>query len=345
MRRNSPAAHLAAHLVCRSFLFCLSLLPRRAGHAIGRVVGLLFFLLSPRHRRTAIGNLKLIFGDQMGARECGRIARASFAHLGMIFADAAYFKRLMRLPIDRVAVYEGVEHLVSAAAEGRGVLVFSGHFGHWELVALLQHRLGVPMSMVVRPLENARLDALLTRLRMLTGNSVIPKRDAARGVMRALRAGRSVALLIDQNVRGAGGVFLDFLGVPASTTPSLAIYALKCGAPIVPVFSYPMADGRLRIAYGPPLRAIRRGTLAEDILATTRACTTLLETEVRRHPEVWLWMHGRWRTRPDAPRSEGAQQPRRATASSQGVASDERTQAVSRVTSPQDPRSEVESIG
>jgi len=303
MKPTRSARHVLAYLFCRALLASLALLPRRCGQAVGRGCGLLFYLISPRHRTVALANLEVAFGEAATPRRRARLARASFAHAGMIMADAAYFRRAVRLPLERVAVYEGQEHLIEAAAEGRGVLVFSGHFGHWELVALLQARIGVPFTMVVRPLENGRLNDFLTGLRGITGNEVIAKYDAARGVLRALRKGRAVALLIDQNVRGESGLFVDFFGVPASTTPSLATFALKCGAPIVPVFSYPMPDGRLLIRYGPPLRAVRRGTIAEDILAITRLCTSLLEAEIRRHPEFWLWMHNRWRTRP--PRTPG----------------------------------------
>jgi Kdo2-lipid IVA lauroyltransferase/acyltransferase len=300
MERTRTARHLVAYLFCRSLMFGLALLPRRLGQAIGRGCGLLFYRISPRHRRIALGNVKQAFGDSMSPTHRARLARSSFAHAGMIMADAAYFPRTARRPLESVAVYEGKEHLLEAASEGRGVLVFSAHFGHWELVALLQARLGVPFTMVVRPLENARLNDFLTRLRGLTGNEVIAKYDAARGVLRALRGGRAVALLIDQNVRGEGGLFVDFFGLAASTTPALAIFALKCGVPMVPVFSYPRPDGRLLIRYGPPLRAERRGSLPDDILATTRRCTAVLEEEIRRHPEYWLWMHNRWRTRPPA---------------------------------------------
>ncbi len=299
-KRPRPAPRLMLYLVCRAALVLLALLPRRAGQAVGRALGRLFYLLSPRYRRIAVANLERAFGQGIGTSDRARIARASFAHLGMICVDAAYFPRLARRPTEALVDYEGVEHLTSAAAEGRGVLVFSGHFGHWELVALLQHRLGVPMAMVVRPLDDPRFDRLLTRLRRLSGNCILPKRRAARGVLRALRGGSAVALLIDQNVRGDSGVFVDFFGVPASTTPSLATFALKSGAPIVPVFSYPMPDGRLRVSYRPAVRARRQGTLQEDIQSITRTCTGLLEEEVRRHPECWLWMHDRWRTRPPA---------------------------------------------
>ncbi len=294
-------ASLALYAIARASLAVLALMPRRAGQAIGRACGRLFYVVSSRHRRIAHDNLRRAFGRDRSDRERARIARSAFAHLGMICVDAAYFPRLLRAATDRIAVYEGVEHLRTAAADGRGVLVFSGHFGHWELVALLQHRLGHPMCMVVRPLDNPWFDRLLSRTRRLAGNTLLPKRNAARGVLRALRERRAVAIMIDQNVRGDAGVFVDYFGHAASTTPSLATFAFKSGAPILPVFSYPLPDGRLLIRYLPPMRPARRGALADDIHEVMRACTALLETEVRRHPDLWLWMHERWRTRP-APR-------------------------------------------
>ncbi len=306
LERTRGARHFLSYLVCRALLSALALVPRALGLLIGRACGLLFYVLSARHRRIAIDNLGIAFGEALGRGERARLARASFAHAGMIMADAAYFARSARTPIDRVAVYEGQEHLIEAAAGGRGVLVFSGHFGHWELVALLQSRIGVPFSMVVRPLENRRLDRYLGRLRRVTGNELISKYAAARGVLRALRAGRAIALLIDQNVRGDGGLFVDFFGRPASTTPALATFALKSGAPVVPVFSYPRSDGRLQIRYGPPVQVARSGSVSEDIRALTQECTRLLEQEIRRRPECWLWMHNRWRTRPEAAPIRGA---------------------------------------
>ncbi|MFQ5876825.1 MAG: lysophospholipid acyltransferase family protein [Acidobacteriota bacterium] len=286
------------YLPCRCAFVLLACLPRRAGLAIGRCLGHLFYRASPGHRRIALDNLHRALGRDVDRRSRERIARAAFAHLGMICADAAYFPRLVRRATERVAVYEGVEYLREAQAEGRGVLLFSGHYGHWELVALLQHRLGVRMAMVVRPLNNPWFDGMLVRLRRLSGNTLLPKRNAARGVLRALRDGRVVAILIDQNVRGEAGIAVDFFGAPASTTPSLATFAFKSGAPIVPVFSYPLPDGRLRIRFEPPLRALRRGALQDDVQALTHRCTSILEREVRRRPEYWLWMHNRWRTAP-----------------------------------------------
>jgi KDO2-lipid IV(A) lauroyltransferase len=246
----------------------------------------------------ALHNLRRALAPEVSDKDLRRIAIATFAHMGQLITDSAYFSRVLRMPTDRIAVYEGVEHLHAAAADGRGILVFSGHFGHWELIALLQHRLGYPMAMVASSLSNPLFNRLLVDLREQCGNRVIPKRNAARPILRTLRDGQAVAILIDQNVRGEGGIFVEFFGMTASTTPALATLSLKSGAPIVPVFSYPLPDGRLLIRYRKPIRPVRNGTLPEDIHALTTHCTRLLEEEIRARPELWLWMHNRWRTRP-----------------------------------------------
>jgi Kdo2-lipid IVA lauroyltransferase/acyltransferase len=298
MSARAPLGHLLSYAAGRSVFALMALLPTRAARRLGAGLGRLFFRLSPRHRRIALGNLAAAFGDRMPEPERLSVAHASFAHLGSIVADATHFPRHVRRPTEEIAVYDGVEHLKTAASLGRGVLVFSGHYGHWELIALLQYRLGLPMTMVVSPLENKRYDRFITRLRQMSGNTVLSKRRAARPILKALRDGRAIAILIDQNVRGEGGLFVDFFGRPASTTPALATLAFRSGAPIVPVFSWFLPDGRLQISYRPAIHPVRQGAIEDDVRALTRACTAILEEEIRHRPEFWMWMHNRWRTRP-----------------------------------------------
>jgi Kdo2-lipid IVA lauroyltransferase/acyltransferase len=298
MKGREPLGHLLSYLAGRCVFALMSFLPTRAARRLGAGLGRLFFRLSPRHRRIALGNLAAALGDHLSEAERLQVAHASFAHLGAIVADATHFPRHVRRPTAELAVYEGVDYLKAAAALGRGVLVFSGHYGHWELVALLQYRLGLPMTMVVSPLENTRYDRFITRLRQISGNTILSKRRAARPILKALQEGRAIAILIDQNVRGEGGLFVDFFGRPASTTPALATLAFRSGAPIVPVFSWFLPDGRLQISYRPMIQATRQGAIEDDIRALTRACTAILEEEIRRRPSFWMWMHNRWRTRP-----------------------------------------------
>jgi KDO2-lipid IV(A) lauroyltransferase len=276
----------------------LSLLPRRARLAAGRKLGLGLYAVSSRHRRMALANLDRAFGGSVPPAEKARIARASFAHLGLLLCDSLAFSRIDPGHLETIAQYEGLEHLREAYARGKGVFVFSGHYGNWEMVALLQGYLGLPLAMVTRPLDNPYLEKKLHRYRTLSGNRVIHKRGAAREILRAIRQGWGVAIVIDQNVRGEDGIFVDFFGIPASTTPALATLALKTDAPIIPVFGIPLPDGRYRIRYLPELEFRRTGDTKRDIPELTQACTRIIEEQVRREPEYWVWMHRRWRTRP-----------------------------------------------
>lgn len=306
MTRRPRPGQMAGYLAARCLFAALALLPTPSARSVGRGLGRLFFRLSPRHRRIALGNIATAFRDALDAPARRALARESFAHLGAIAADAPLFARHLRSPLPRLASIEGVEHLRSAAGLGKGVLVFSGHYGHWELVALLQARLGLPMTMVVSPMRNPWFDRYFTRLRGLSGNTILCKRNAARPILKALRERRAVAVLIDQNVRGEGGIFVDFFGRPASTTPALATLALRSGAPMVPVFSRFLPDGRLAVGYRRPILPVASGDVERDVRALTQACTAILEEEIRRHPECWLWMHDRWRTRPRAAEAAGA---------------------------------------
>jgi KDO2-lipid IV(A) lauroyltransferase len=199
--------------------------------------------------------------------------------------------------------YEGLAHLQEAYARGRGVLLFSGHFGQWELTALLQGYLELPLVLITRPLDNPALERRLAVLRQRSGNRVIHKRSAVREMVKALRQGIGVAIVIDQDA-GPDGVFVPFFGRMASTTPTLARIALRTGAAVIPTFSIPEPDGTYRAIYGPEVVIEKSGDSRIDTLRLTAACTATLETWVRRRPEHWLWMHRRWKT--EAPEGTAA---------------------------------------
>jgi KDO2-lipid IV(A) lauroyltransferase len=313
MRRKNRALRnwVEAGLVNAVFA-TLSLVPRRIRLAAGKSLGLGLFALSPRHRRMARANLDRAFADSLSREEKERIARASFAHLGLLLCDSLAFSRVDPTRLEEFAVFEGLENIRAAYARGRGVFVFSGHYGNWEMVALLQGYMGLPLAMVTRPLDNPYLERRMYRYRTLSGNRVIHKRGAAREILRAIRQGWGVAIVIDQNVRGEDGIFVDFFGTPASTTPALATLALKTEAPIVPVFGVPLPDGRYRIRYLPEVEFRRSGDTKRDIVELTQVCTRIIEEQVKREPEYWVWMHRRWRTRP--PDERPAAPPREARA-------------------------------
>ncbi len=269
-------------------------LPPAAGLAVGRRIGDLLWWLLPGRRRRALDNIRLSIGREMTPREIERLGRGSFQHVGMNLIEACrYFLRPTEVMLSQVHV-EGVEHLRSAAARGRGVLVLTAHYGNWELLAAAHGLTGLPLSIVIRPLDHPVLDELAARFRRRSDAELIVKRQAVREVLQALRRGRMVGILLDQNATRAEGVFVPFFGVAASTSKGLAVLALRTDAPVVPVFLRRTADGRHCMDVSPPLMPPSDG----DVLAYTATFNRVIEGAIRRAPEQWLWMHARWRTRP-----------------------------------------------
>jgi KDO2-lipid IV(A) lauroyltransferase len=195
--------------------------------------------------------------------------------------------------------------VAAARARGKGVFLLSAHFGSWELGAIRAGMLGEPISPVVRPLDNLLLEEELARRRTRFGNRLIAKKDAAREILRAMRANQTVAILIDQNVIAQEAIFVPFFGRLAATSPSLALLQLKTGAAVVPAFTRPLGGGRYRLEFGEPILseefADPGSERGERIRKATARYMEVTEAVVRSQPSAWLWMHNRWKTRPDGP--------------------------------------------
>jgi KDO2-lipid IV(A) lauroyltransferase len=217
-----------------------------------------------------------------------------FSHFGRLLMVLLKFGSMTPAQMMACVEFEGEDRVRHAHAAGRGVLLFTGHFGFWEINALV-HALAIgPMAVLARPLDNPLLHDLLESVRRSTGNSVIYRRGALRKVLRALGANQAVAVLIDQHIQTADAVFVDFFNRPAATTSALAALALRTGAPVIPVFALPLPGGRFRMVYEHPVDP----PPADDpdaIRQFTQRCTDVLEMYVRRYPNLWLWMHRRWR--------------------------------------------------
>ena len=268
-------------------------LPMRAVLGAGTLLGLAFYTFDRPHRTLAIHNLQAAF-PLRSHEECRAIARGMFSHFGRLLTVLLKFTTMTPAEMLEIVEFDGEERVVAAHAEGRGVLLFTGHFGFWEINALV-HALAIkPMAVLARPLDNPLLHDLLESARCRTGNSVIYRRGAIRRVLRALADNQAVAILIDQHIQTSDAVYVDFFNRPAATTSALAALALRTGAPVVPVFALPQPGGRFRMVYehvvAPP-----PSDDPDAIRAFTQRCTDVLEMYVRRYPELWLWMHRRWR--------------------------------------------------
>ncbi len=269
-------------------------LPPRVGLWVGARLGDLAWAALPGRRAVALENLERALGAETSAADRARIGRASFRHLGMNLVEACvFFFRPPAKLLSRVEV-RGIDHVVGAAKLGHGVLALTAHLGNWELLAASAARQPVPMSAVVRPLDDPLLNGILMRFRARAGFEVIAKRNALPDIRDALRRGRMIGVLLDQNASRREGVFAPFFGVPASTSRGLALIALRTGAPVVPGFIRREGTGRHVVEFLPRVPPPADG----DPVAFTRAFNDTIEAAIRRVPEQWFWLHRRWKSRP-----------------------------------------------
>lgn len=300
-RRRSAARDRFEHAAFRMGDRLLAALPDRAAARLGGWLVRVYARIGRSRRRILHVNLRAAFPERSEA-EIGRLARASADWLGTAFVEFLQVSALSADGIrERVRVV-GEEHFAAARARGRGVFLLSAHFGGWELGAIRAGLIGEPIAPVVRPLDNPLLEKELERRRTRFGNRLIAKSDAARDVLRTLRANGTVAILVDQNVLPGEGVFVPFFGRLAATTPALALFHLKTDAAVVPAFVRPEGGGRYRLELGAPILAeeFRSGDADRDeaVRRATARYMEVTETVVRSKPEAWLWMHDRWKTRP-----------------------------------------------
>jgi KDO2-lipid IV(A) lauroyltransferase len=295
--RLSRSAQLVQYAAAWLVLKGLGLLPRRAALAVGRAVGRVAYHVAGGLRRTGYRNLGLAF-PQLGGAERRRILTAAFEGLGR---QLGAFSQLPRSrPDDGLVEIRNLDALDRALAGGRGVLFLTAHVGGWELSPFYLRLNGYPpVSFLVRRLDNPLVERLVDRYRTLCGNRSIDKRDAARPVLAALRRGEMVGILTDINVQEREGVFVDFFGRQASTTTGIARFALRTGAAVVPGFMpWDARAGRYVLVFGEPVALVRTGSAEEDLRVNTQRFTKVVEDFVRAHPDQWLWVHKRWKTRP-----------------------------------------------
>ena len=281
------------YFVVASLRAVLSVLPHSMVRVLGAALGLLFYLVDVRHRRVAVVNLAKSFPSR-SAEEVRAITREMFKHFGRLLFEILKFSTLSHDAMLKRVEFEGDDRARLAYAQGRGVLFFTGHFGFWELHAIVHGLQLRPIGVLARALDNPQLNALLEAVRGRTGNTVIYRQGAVRRVLKTLAAGEGVAILIDQHMHSADAVWVDFFGRPAATTSTLAALALRTGAPVVPVFALPIEGGRYRMIYEHAVEPPDADG-PEAVREFTQRCTDVLEMYVRRHPELWLWMHRRWR--------------------------------------------------
>lgn len=296
-RRTLTLRHRLEYGLFRAVEAVLRPMPWRTVQAFGRALGRVAHLVDARHRRVVRENLRR---SDLGLseREVRALARECFAHFGgmllatvpMLHLEADELRRRVRL--------EGLEHWDAVAAEGKGFIVLTGHYGNWEATALGLSLSGRPFAVVGRELDNPLLEPHLRALRSRFGNRVIPKAGAMRETLKAFKKGEGVGFLIDQDALSSG-IFVKFLGRWASTHAAAATLAVRYGVPVLPLFSTPQPDGTVTVRIHPPFHAETTGDTERDVWIATQRMSDWIDATIRQDPRWWFWMHRRFKTQPN----------------------------------------------
>ncbi len=268
-----------------------------ASYAFARGITRVLDFAVPKLRRVAQRNLSFALPEvSAGRRE--QIIDGVFRTVARMLVALARLPSINASNVSEWIGYEGLEHYLEAKREGRGVLVATAHLGNWELSAYAHAIMTEPMHVMVRALDNPLIDRLVEERRMLSGNHLIYKRDAARAVITALRGNGAIGILIDQNTSAAEGVFINFFGTVASAGSAFVKFAHHARAPVIPGFAL-WNESAARYV----LRFYPRVEMTGDVQADTQSIHSVFEQIIREYPDQWMWIHRRWKTRPPGERA------------------------------------------
>jgi KDO2-lipid IV(A) lauroyltransferase len=276
----------------------LGLLPRPVARFVGASFASAAYGVRTPLRRAAMFNLRLAFPEWSDAQRENAVQRM-IQQIGWMAGEFSQFPRYTREKIERIVIVDGAENFDAAQKRGNGVLFLTGHMSAWEVAPFAHALYGHPLHFLVRPIANRRVDALINGYRCLSGNRPIEKNRSARAILKVLGDGGTVGILSDHNSSIEEGVFVPFFGVLASTTSGLARIALRTDAAVVPGFlSWDDSLRKYRLRFEPAVALARSSDEEADVRENTARFTQVIEAYVRAHPDQWLWVHKRWKTRP-----------------------------------------------
>jgi KDO2-lipid IV(A) lauroyltransferase len=292
MRTRSAVRNRAEYTAAWVVVKTLEWAPMAVANSLARAYSRLLDVALPRLRRVAYRNLAMALPELSAGRH-KEIVDGVFRSIARVLLAFAKLPAIRRHTVKLWIRCEGLDHVEAALQQGRGVLFATAHLGNWELSAYAHALLSAPMDIVVRPLDNPLLDALVERRRSLSGNRIIGKQEYARAILKALAANRAVGILVDQNSADDAGIFVDFFGVKACAGVGFARLAARSGAAVIPGFAvWEETEKCYVLRFRPPVE------ITGDALRDTQAVQSEIERAIRRHPDQWLWIHRRWKTRP-----------------------------------------------
>jgi KDO2-lipid IV(A) lauroyltransferase len=276
----------------------LGFLPRSLARGLAAKVAGILYALSPKLRKTAVTNLRIAFPEWTGVQR-EAVIRNMVRNLGWMAAEFARIPKYSKENIEQIVVLEGNDNFLESRKQGKGVLILTGHIGAWELSSFAHALYGYPLHFMARPLDNPRIDALVNSYRCASGNRAIFKNESARVMLKILKDSGTIGILADQNTMPDEAVFVDFFGKPASTTTGIARVALHTDAAVVPGYAvWDQSTGKYRLRFEPAVELIRTGDAERDIRENTQRFAKVIEDIIRKYPDQWVWVHGRWSIRP-----------------------------------------------
>jgi Kdo2-lipid IVA lauroyltransferase/acyltransferase len=282
----------------------MAYIPLGLGRFTGKMLGAFISILPLARLKVSRNNINSTLGASMTDSETTRLNRQVYKHFGQTLFELAHILRVNNNNLDEYVVFEGAEYLNRALAKGKGVFLLSAHLGNWEMItAAVSIRYGV-LSAIASPQHSPSVERLIYDIRTRFGMELIPKKKGLKKMISAINQNRIVGILLDLNTKWEQGVFVDFLGRPACTNKSLAIMALKMDTPVIPGFSVRKKDGLYHIILEEEVKLIRTGDRTVDIEENTALFTRIIEAQVKKYPDQWLWVHRRWKTLPCCPLPE-----------------------------------------
>jgi KDO2-lipid IV(A) lauroyltransferase len=302
MAKKSKFLITLEYSAARALLGILAVLPRNAAVQVSIWIMRTVPLVLKNLRRTGLKNLEIAFPEKSES-ERNEILRGTFDNLGRVLGELSQFPKYSRSKLAELVDFELDEETKALyernKSEGRGVLITTGHLGNWEMLVFAFAALYEPISYLARPLDNPKIDDMLTVLRTRFGNTPINKTNSAMLAIGILRNGGGLGILSDINAHPKEGVFVPFFGVPACTPSGAAMIAIRADALIFPVFCvWDKTMRRYNLVHGRLLEPVKTGDFKRDIVETTAAFTAEIEMIIRAYPEQWMWIHKRWKTRP-----------------------------------------------
>ncbi|MGQ9610394.1 MAG: lysophospholipid acyltransferase family protein [bacterium] len=271
-------------------------IPRGAGLKLGIEVGNLVYLISKKRRNIAVNNLSMVFGDKLTEKSIDNLARKSFQNMGKTLIEFLTFPVYSTEDLIKMVKIEGKNNFINLMTKGKGVIAITAHFGNWELIFHVLSAFTTKLSAIAQSFKNKALNRLVEEYRTSHGGKIIDKKHAVKQSLDLLNDGFCVIILSDQDA-GKNGIFIDFLGVPASTAKGPILFALRTGAYVIEIFDIRQKDDSHIISISEPLKLSITGNIERDIETNTTKIVKDLEELIMKYPSQWLWMHNRWKTK------------------------------------------------